>query len=300
MPLVSVITAAYNAERYLAQTLASIQAQSMADFEMIVVDDGSTDATVDLVREAAARDPRIRVVCQANQRASAARNRGLAEARGTYACSLDADDLYAPDKLKRQLQALGGREDAFCLTGVRRFADSDGHREWLHSTKQLPLGPDYFERLLALGSGHMVNGNTLLAPVAALRAVGGWKTDQHTAEDWELWIRLARRFTVLNVDDDLVFYRKHLASVTRSQSVLETMQAHVRIIEEHAAGLGVTAGALRRLVALRYREHGATLAARRDFSEAAACLLTAARRERIPSSATLMAAARLVKARLLG
>jgi glycosyltransferase involved in cell wall biosynthesis len=301
MPVVSLITAAYNAERYLGETIASAQAQTFVDFEMIIVDDGSTDGTADLVRTHAARDPRVRLFSQANAGISAARNRALGEARGNYACVLDADDLFHPEKLQRQVEALAGRSDAFCLVGLRRFADDDaGKREWLHTTLPPELGSGYLDRVLNLGSGQMVMGSTALIPTAVLRDLGGWDRRFQTAEDWDLWLRLSHRLTPVNVPDELYFYRKHASSVTRGQSPLYTLDIQLAIVADKAGYPEVSPGQLRRALAGRCCEHGKTLAAGGDFAAAAGCLRRAARYELVPSPTTLVAAVRLLKRRLGG
>jgi glycosyltransferase involved in cell wall biosynthesis len=105
-PLVSVVIPTYNSRRLLESALAGVWAQTFQDFEVIVVDDGSTDATQAWL--AGQRDPRLRVVAQSNQGAAAARNAGARAARGEYLAFLDADDLWLPDKLERQMGLFGG------------------------------------------------------------------------------------------------------------------------------------------------------------------------------------------------
>src|SRR5579864_8402353 len=104
--LVSVIIPAYNAERFLRYTLASAQAQTYEHVEIIVVDDGSTDSTVDIALAAAAADKRVRVLRQENLGVAAARNRALGESRGDFIAPLDADDVWHPQNLALQVAAL--------------------------------------------------------------------------------------------------------------------------------------------------------------------------------------------------
>src|SRR3954462_15159876 len=102
-PLVSVLIPAYNAERWIADTLASALAQTWPRVEIVVVDDGSTDATLAIARRFAS--PSVEIVSQRNQGAAAARNRALAVSQGDYVQWLDADDLLAPHKLKTQMES---------------------------------------------------------------------------------------------------------------------------------------------------------------------------------------------------
>ena len=109
MPTVSVIIPSYNAAEYIAQTLESVLAQTLSDIEVIVVDDGSTDSTRDVVAEFACKDSRVTLVEQANQFAGVARNNGMAKARGTYLYFLDADDYiekpFSPSVLVARVKA---------------------------------------------------------------------------------------------------------------------------------------------------------------------------------------------------
>ena len=104
--LVSVIVPAYNAAATIGETLRSALAQTYPQLEVLVVDDGSTDATADIVRSFVARDPRVRLLQQANAGVAAARNLAIAQSRGAYVAPLDADDLWHPQKIALQLEAL--------------------------------------------------------------------------------------------------------------------------------------------------------------------------------------------------
>lgn len=112
---VSVIIPCYNAERYLGECLASVLAQSMGDFEVLVIDDGSTDGSLAVAREAAKTDDRVRVFHQENRGVCAARNRGLEEARGEFVTFVDGDDLLMPDALEQMLGASAGADLVVCL-----------------------------------------------------------------------------------------------------------------------------------------------------------------------------------------
>src|SRR5215204_696893 len=105
--LVSVIMPAYNAGRYIAESVRSVQAQTFGGWELVVVDDGSADDTGEVVRRFAAADARVRYVRRPNGGQAAARNTGLAEARAPFVAFLDADDLWLPEKLEAQLAVMG-------------------------------------------------------------------------------------------------------------------------------------------------------------------------------------------------
>ncbi len=103
--MISVVIGAYNAERYIARAVESMLAQTYTDFELIAVDDGSTDRTAAILRSCAARDARVRVIEAAHQGISGAANRGIAAARQAWIARMDADDIALPHRLERQLAA---------------------------------------------------------------------------------------------------------------------------------------------------------------------------------------------------
>src|SRR4051812_1023393 len=121
MPTVSVIVPAYNVASYVGATIESALTQTYQDFELIVVDDGSTDETGAIVDAAVARDARIRVVRQPNGGLSSARNAALRNARGRYIALLDGDDLWDPGFLAAQLAVFESRPDVSVVTGNARF-----------------------------------------------------------------------------------------------------------------------------------------------------------------------------------
>lgn len=207
-PKVSVIIPAYNAQAFVARTLASLRAQTFPDFEAIVVDDGSSDGTAAVVAEIAAADARIRLIRQANGGVAAARNRALAEARGAYVANLDADDIWRPQFLERTMAALeAAGEDA-----VLAFARTLWIDEHDHLLPQAPvrLAPviDYRELLTRNPVG---NGSATLMRTEAVRAAGGYDEalvrDFGQTEDWQLLLQLSWRGRVAAVDEPLVLYR---------------------------------------------------------------------------------------------
>jgi glycosyltransferase involved in cell wall biosynthesis len=138
---VSVIIPAYNAARWIEATIASVVRQSFGDWEIVVVDDGSKDDTPMLVRGMA--DSRLRLIEQANQGPTSARNRGFAEANGTYVALLDADDEYEPGFLERTVQCLEA-DASFGLVATNQYlVDREGHRSIaFQASKVLPLCPN--------------------------------------------------------------------------------------------------------------------------------------------------------------
>jgi glycosyltransferase involved in cell wall biosynthesis len=207
-PTVSVIIPAYNAEAFVARTLASVRAQTFTNFEAIVVDDGSKDRTAEVVAETVRADPRFRLIRQANGGVAAARNRALAEARGRYVANIDSDDLWRPQFLERTVQALeaAGKSAVFAFARTQWIDEQD--RLLPQLDVQLAAVVDYRELLTRNPVG---NGSAMLMRAAAVRAVGGYDAglvrDFGQTEDWQLLLQLSWRGVVAAVDEPLVLYR---------------------------------------------------------------------------------------------
>lgn len=187
-PRVSVVIPARNAGRFIGETLASLRAQVAGDFEAIVIDDGSTDATAEIVCGVAAEDPRFRLIAGAAKGVSTARNAGLEAARGEVVLFLDADDLIRPDALGRFAEALAAAPEAVAaLGGVARIAE-DGRPLPGRDNRELAAGPDPLALLLR--KNFIVNGGALAIRREAAVEAGGYDPGLAYGEDWEFWCRL--------------------------------------------------------------------------------------------------------------
>ena len=135
--MISVIVPTYNASHTLGETIESVLAQSFSDLELIIVDDGSTDRTQDIVSEYKHKDERITYVRQINSGVSAARNKGVEIAKGKYISIIDADDLWDEHKLEKQISVMEAAEDTIVLTGIRRFQsiEDEGKKVWGEITR---------------------------------------------------------------------------------------------------------------------------------------------------------------------
>lgn len=209
-PLVSIVVPAYNAAPFLRASLDSVRAQTYPAWEVIIVDDGSTDETVALARHYVEQDSRFMLLQQPNAGVGAARNQGIRRARGAYVAPLDADDVWHPEKLARQvarLEALGSAAGmCYCWS---HFVDHDG-RLLYRSTPFRYEGR--IARVLTLVN-FVGNASAPLFRTAALAAVGHYLTraEQHGVqgcEDWDLSLRVAERFLVGLAPDWLLDYRQ--------------------------------------------------------------------------------------------
>jgi len=204
--LVSCIIPVYNGERYLGETLDSVFAQSYRPFEIIVVDDGSTDGTADILT---AHGERIQTLRQANAGPSAARNWGLEAARGDFIALGDGDDLWHPERLTRQMARFAERPELdMCVPHIESFWTPDlaGQKDAFADPRIGRIAPA-----------------TVTVAMVARRAlfdrVGGFDTSLRTSEDIDWWMRAHEcGATVEIMQDILLFYRLHATNMTRLES----------------------------------------------------------------------------------
>lgn len=218
-PRVSVVIPAWNASATLAETIASAAAQTVRDIEIIVVDDGATDDTAAIAHAARQRDPRIRLIRQANAGVAAARNAGLAVARAPYVAWLDADDLWHPTKVALQLALFEQASEplGFVYTG-HRIIDAEGHVRRNPRTLADLSGHSLFRQT---ATTYFTHPSSIMAPTASARALGGHDPALRAArlegaEDLLLQLRLARHGPVGFVPQALVGYRLHGANMSRA------------------------------------------------------------------------------------
>lgn len=181
--LVSIVTPAYNCEKYLRKTVESVLSQSYTSWEMIIVDDCSTDGTFALAQQLAAQEPRIRVFRnETNQGVSLTRNRGIAQTRGKYIALLDGDDLWESDKLERQVALLEkGYDLAYCSYD---FWDESGRPIETMKPFIVPVRTDFHKMLVS----SVVSCSTAMIRAELLKAHPFQKDTYH--EDYALWMEL--------------------------------------------------------------------------------------------------------------
>jgi hypothetical protein len=206
-PLFTVVIPAFNAERTVAAAIRSVLAQRFQDFEVIVVDDGSTDGTSDEVRQV--QDERIRLVRQGNEGSSAARNAALRIARGAYASFLDADDLLLPDFLTEMQEAFARRPDAGIVDCAHWLLEErTGRIAAAPQSGPEPLPDDPAEMILLLLRENIIWG-TATVPMSVLTEVRGFRPSLRACVDYELWLRIvARGHRVVRAPGTLVVWRR--------------------------------------------------------------------------------------------
>ena len=227
-PKVSVLMANYNGERFLASAIVSILEQSYRDFELIVVDDGSTDSSASLIRSLCDYDSRVRgIFLKKNLGAAKAANRGLRVTRGKYVARMDSDDLCHRDRLLKQVSYLEKHPEIFVL-GCR----SVNIDEW---DKRRNSGKDEvaFRRGRLLIARRMVEGEYLVVHASLVvrkfcfEEVGGYRELFPIGEDIDLYARLLERYGAIfeNLPERLYYYRRYKESLTRTYS----SEAHIKV-----------------------------------------------------------------------
>ncbi len=248
-PLVTVVTPAYNVARYVGATVDSVLRQTFRDFEYLVIDDGSTDNTVDVLKAHAGDDPRFRLVRGEHRGPSAARNAGIRAAKGEYIAFVDGDDRWHPKFLERQLQLIQSLPPdvgaVFCRS---RLVLENGTLVFLQWQR---AGRYDFDDLL-VNNNPTRNGSSLLVRKSCFKDVGVFDEDLHYIEDLDMWLRIAAnsKTPVLWASKYyLVDMRLRPGSITRDRAGLESalssmLESQVAKLRRLPAGLAYVRPAL--------------------------------------------------------
>lgn len=222
-PAVSVVMAAYNGASLIRETLDSLAAQTFADFEVVIVDDRSTDDTVAVIR--AYDDPRIRLIeSEANQGPVRARNRAFAAARGRYIAGLDQDDLCRPTRFARQVAYLDAHPDTVVVGTAAAILE----RGAVVAGRLPPVTTPAMVEWLLWVMNPLVWSSVMIRADAARTLVPFTRPDQLYAEDFDLYHRLSKLGRIARLDEELLVYRSHTGGA--SQRFTETMSASAATI----------------------------------------------------------------------
>jgi glycosyltransferase involved in cell wall biosynthesis len=269
VPAVSVIIPACNAAGHIGETLRSVREQTLRDFEVVIVDDGSTDGTAAVARQFA-DGLDLTILTQQNSGPAAARNRAIRHSRGRYCAFVDSDDLMLPDRLAAQVELLDADPDLGLVhTDLMTFDESG----IIHRSRRAfsdPRGGMVLDRLLL---DNFITTSTVMAPTHRLIEAGLFGEARRVSEDFELWLRMAARWRVAYLDRPLVQYRRRPGSLSNDKlatarcalDVIETFwrehpdhrlaqpDVYRRSVADHLATVGTAAfGRGRRAQALNY------------------------------------------------
>jgi len=213
-PAVSVVMSAYNAERYLRHAIDSIVAQTFGDFELVIVDDGSKDTTLSILREYEQRDSRFRIISRPNKGLTVSLNEALVACRAPIVARMDADDISVPTRFEKQLAFLHENPDVILLGGSFELIDPFGVH--IGNVNYPPDHATIDARLLG-GEGGVIPHPACMYRLDAVRRIGGYREHFNNSEDLDLWLRLAEVGRVANLPDILLQYRRDLASVSHTR-----------------------------------------------------------------------------------
>ena len=233
MPLISVVLPVYNGEKTVRETIDSVLNQSFCDFELLAIDDGSTDRTSKIL--ASISDPRFKVFTYPNAGLAASRNRGIDRATGEYLAFIDADDLWTASKLEKQLAALQENPEAAVAYSWTNCIDEWGN--FLRPGSHQTYNGNVFDRLLLCNI--LEHGSNPLVRREAIETVGKYDESLPAAQDWDFYLRLAAKYEFVCVREAQILYRLAFNSMSTDLSRLETASVAVvsRAFENAPASL---------------------------------------------------------------
>jgi glycosyltransferase involved in cell wall biosynthesis len=217
-PQVSAIVTAYNSGRFIHRSLRSLQTQTLRDIEIIVVDDGSTDGTAEVIDEYARRDPRVRVFHQPNAGAPGAGNRGLAEARGEFVAVLDHDDIALPDRLEKQAAYLGEHPAVGLVGGAIGVMDVNERKVRVHRFPTAPADVRYW-----LFRQPTINHSSSTMRRELALAIGGYRLNFDVVPDVDLFLRISDRAELATLPDVVVYYRMTPSGITGTRNARQLL-----------------------------------------------------------------------------
>ena len=230
MPRVSVLLPVRNGLPWLGEALDSLARQTLSDFEIIVLEDGSTDGTAELL--AGWPDDRLRVIRTGGVGIAAALNVGLGMARASLIARQDADDISSPERLEAQVDCLTAGTDLGLVASVADYIDSRGDtvdNDWVRTIRRqhdVAVTPDQIRNLMPLTC--CITHGSVMARTGLLRAAGGYRQAMAPAEDYDLWLRLLPRTLMTKLAQPLYRYRVHDAQVSvraKQQQLAQTLLA---------------------------------------------------------------------------
>jgi glycosyltransferase involved in cell wall biosynthesis len=227
-PIASVVIPAYNIERYIREALESVQNQSLKKLEVLIVDDGSTDCTVDIAQTFCEQDNRFKLICKSNGGLSSARNFGIRHARSPYIALLDGDDCYAPEKLANHVATLDAHPEIGVVYSASKIIRDDGRPTLL----TLSGKPIYSDPLLALLCKNFVgHGSNAIFRKCIFEEVGEFDETLRRCEDVDYWLRVAALNTwqFYREPQALSCYRVRPSGL--SFNVAQMQQSNERVIE---------------------------------------------------------------------
>lgn len=211
MPTISVLMPVYNTERYIKEAVESILAQTFADFEFIIIDDGSTDQSLEILKQCAAKDARIRLISRENRGILRTRNEAIAMANGEFIAVMDSDDISMPERFAIQVDYLQQHPDCLAVGCMAYSIDSSGSSlsQWILSTDHRAIDDAH------LRGDQKIIHSAVMIQRNALVAMNGYRVE--TCEDLDLFLRIAEIGRLANMPELLHKVRRHVSSTIHTK-----------------------------------------------------------------------------------
>ncbi|MBI4781803.1 MAG: glycosyltransferase [Oscillatoriophycideae cyanobacterium NC_groundwater_1537_Pr4_S-0.65um_50_18] len=220
-PAISVLMPVYNGDRYLTEAVESVLAQTFTDFEFLIIDDGSTDRSLQILQQYAAQDDRIRLISRENRGLIATLNQMLELAQGEFLARMDADDIAVGDRFAAQLEFLRQHPDYVCVGGAFALMDAQGRTVL---PLEMPETNDEIQQAILSGRT-IINHPCAMIRRQALEAIGGYDTAMVTVEDLDMLLRLGEVGKLANLKQMVLKYRFHMESVSAKRSEFQHQMA---------------------------------------------------------------------------
>ena len=249
-PLFSVVIPTYNRAAKVVRAVESVLAQTCSDYDVWVIDDGSTDTTP---HSLAPYLDRIHYIQQANGGVAQARNRGMQASRGSYIALLDSDDRWHPQKLAATARAIAAQPRAGLFYSQWEVVDQTGARLWVDRSRDAsssPKGGDASSSppaYLTLLKGDFLATSSAVIQRACLEAVGGFDAHMSPCEDWDLWLRISRQYPIQYIPEILVAF-EHTRRDKLTSNIQPWLAAHDRVIAKAFAAHPTLSAQVRRAV----------------------------------------------------
>lgn len=237
IPPLSVLMPVYNAARYVAEATESILNQTFRDFEFVIIDDGSTDGSLDILRRYEQQDARIRLYSRENRGLVATLNEGIGYCRAPLIARMDADDISLPERFDKQVAFMAAHpEVVLCGTAILCIDEKNRHLRAL-------APPTTHEDIEA---AHLEGSTCICHPSALLRRetvidLGGYDENAHLIEDYDLWLRLGEVGVLANLPEMLLRYREHASSVSTASHMAQ-VAARQRVLNAAMVRRGLQPG----------------------------------------------------------
>lgn len=219
IPTISVVMSMYNSERYLREAVDSILGQQFTDFEFIIINDGSSDKSVDIINSY--DDPRIRLVHQTNHGLVYSFNKGIKLARATYIARMDSDDISLPSRFTKELEWLEKKPKRGLVGSYFAYVDKNSKRTAVTMT----WPTKHIDILRTMYFVNPYGHGTIMMRREAAIGVGAYRAEYEPAEDYDLWTRIAERWEIGEIPEVLYLWRLHYKNVSHTESEIQNKSA---------------------------------------------------------------------------